>query len=55
MNSLVKNGIVNMYPPLDDIAGCYVSQFEHVSVFGLIFSLVICSKLLCNIDHPPQE
>jgi len=29
MNSLVKNGIVNMYPPLDDIAGCYVSQFEH--------------------------
>ena len=26
---LVDNGLVNPYPPLSDIVGCYVAQFEH--------------------------
>lgn len=30
MNSLVSNGIVDMYHPLNDIKGSYTAQFEHV-------------------------
>ncbi len=26
---LVDNGLVNPYPPLSDVKGCYVAQFEH--------------------------
>jgi len=26
---LVDNQLVNPYPPLSDISGCYVAQFEH--------------------------
>jgi methionyl aminopeptidase len=26
---LVDGGLVNPYPPLSDIPGCYVAQFEH--------------------------
>ncbi|ORY83036.1 peptidase M24, structural domain-containing protein [Protomyces lactucae-debilis] len=29
LSRLVKAGIVNDYPPLDDIDGCYTAQFEH--------------------------
>ncbi|QKX63313.1 uncharacterized protein TRUGW13939_10483 [Talaromyces rugulosus] len=29
MNSLVSNGIVDMYHPLNDIKGSYTAQFEH--------------------------
>jgi methionyl aminopeptidase len=29
---LVDSGLVNTYPPLSDVSGCYVAQFEH-SVF----------------------
>jgi hypothetical protein len=39
MNSLVNNGIVNMYPPLNDVAGCYTAQFEHVRGLSLQDSL----------------
>lgn len=26
---LVDQGLVNPYPPLSDVYGCYVAQFEH--------------------------
>ena len=26
---LVDNGVINPYPPLSDVKGCYVAQFEH--------------------------
>lgn len=26
---LVDQGLVNPYPPLSDVQGCYVAQFEH--------------------------
>lgn len=29
LNSLVKQGIVQDYPPLNDVAGSYTAQFEH--------------------------
>lgn len=29
LKSLVDAGVVRPYPPLSDIAGSYVSQFEH--------------------------
>lgn len=29
LRDLVQNGIVNPYPPLADINGCYVAQWEH--------------------------
>jgi methionyl aminopeptidase len=29
LKSLVDSGIVNEYPPLVDIKGCYTAQFEH--------------------------
>jgi len=29
LRSLVQSGLVNAYPPLNDIKGSYVSQFEH--------------------------
>ncbi|KAL1962163.1 hypothetical protein VTN77DRAFT_509 [Rasamsonia byssochlamydoides] len=29
MNSLISHGIVNTYPPLEDIVGSYTAQFEH--------------------------
>ncbi|KAL2216106.1 methionine aminopeptidase 2-like protein [Thermoascus aurantiacus ATCC 26904] len=29
MNSLITNGIVDMYPPLNDVEGSYTAQFEH--------------------------
>ncbi|CCE65199.1 hypothetical protein TPHA_0K00650 [Tetrapisispora phaffii CBS 4417] len=29
LNNLVKNGIVQDYPPLNDIPGSYTAQFEH--------------------------
>lgn len=31
LNSLVKSGIVEDYPPLVDKKGSYTAQFEHVS------------------------
>jgi methionine aminopeptidase len=30
MNSLISKGIVDDYYPLNDIAGSYTAQFEHV-------------------------
>lgn len=32
LRELVNNGIVEDYPPLTDVPGCYVAQYEH-SVF----------------------
>lgn len=29
LKSLVDSGIVDPYPPLSDVPGCYVAQFEH--------------------------
>ena len=29
LNELVKNGLVNEYPPLSDKRGSYVAQYEH--------------------------
>jgi methionyl aminopeptidase len=29
---LVDQGIVNTYPPLSDVSGCYVAQFEHTFI-----------------------
>lgn len=29
LNNLVKSGIVQDYPPLVDVSGCYTAQFEH--------------------------
>ena len=29
LKNLVDAGIVNPYPPLSDITGCYVAQYEH--------------------------
>lgn len=29
LKSLVDNQIVNAYPPLVDIKGCYTAQYEH--------------------------
>jgi methionine aminopeptidase len=29
LKRLVDSGIVNAYPPLSDIPGCYVAQYEH--------------------------
>lgn len=40
MNSLITNGIVDMYPPLNDVEGSYTAQFEHVR---LLFPLVLGS------------
>lgn len=31
LNNLVATGIVEAYPPLVDIKGCYTAQYEHVS------------------------
>jgi methionyl aminopeptidase len=32
LRTLVQNGLVNAYPPLSDIKGSYVAQFEHTIV-----------------------
>lgn len=32
LNSLVKSGIVEDYPPLVDKKGSYTAQFEHVGI-----------------------
>eukprot|EP00003_Mantamonas_plastica_P023303 TRINITY_DN4169_c1_g2_i1.p1 TRINITY_DN4169_c1_g2~~TRINITY_DN4169_c1_g2_i1.p1 ORF type:complete len:471 (+),score=175.79 TRINITY_DN4169_c1_g2_i1:223-1635(+) len=32
LNNLVDTGIIDAYPPLVDITGCYTSQFEHTIV-----------------------
>jgi methionyl aminopeptidase len=29
LKQLVDSGIVNTYPPLVDVPGCYVAQWEH--------------------------
>jgi methionyl aminopeptidase len=29
LKQLVDSGIINAYPPLSDISGSYVAQFEH--------------------------
>ena len=29
LKELVNNGIVNAYPPLTDVKGSYVAQYEH--------------------------
>jgi methionyl aminopeptidase len=29
LKNLVDQGIINPYPPLSDVPGCYVAQFEH--------------------------
>ena len=29
LRDLVNNGVVNEYPPLVDVKGCYTAQFEH--------------------------
>ena len=31
LNNLVSSGIVEAYPPLCDVKGSYIAQFEHVS------------------------
>lgn len=32
MNNLASQGVVEVYPPLMDVAGSYSAQFEHVSL-----------------------
>lgn len=32
LNHLVEQGVVNKYPPLADIKGCYTAQFEHTLI-----------------------
>lgn len=32
LRDLVQNGIINPYPPLVDIEGSYVAQFEHTFI-----------------------
>lgn len=34
LKSLVENGVVNEYPPLVDIEGCYTAQWEHTLYLG---------------------
>ena len=34
LKSLIKNNIVEKYPPLYDIKGSYVAQFEHTIYIG---------------------
>lgn len=31
LNNLVQSGIIEDYPPLVDVKGCYTAQYEHVS------------------------
>ncbi len=42
---LVDSGLVNPYPPLSDVAGCYVAQFEHS-----IFLRPTCKEVLSRGD-----
>ena len=32
LKGLVDAGIVDPYPPLSDVPGCYVAQFEHTFI-----------------------
>lgn len=32
LRDLVKEGIVQAYPPLSDIKGCMTAQFEHTFI-----------------------
>lgn len=43
LRELMNAGIVNDYPPLVDIPGCYVAQYEH-SIFLKPFGKEILSK-----------
>lgn len=38
LNNLVSSGIVEAYPPLVDVKGCYTAQYEHVSVLESFWS-----------------
>ncbi|KAL0236512.1 hypothetical protein GEMRC1_003094 [Eukaryota sp. GEM-RC1] len=34
LRQLVQKGLVNEYPPLSDVTGSYVAQFEHTLYIG---------------------
>lgn len=45
LNSLVKSGIVEDYPPLNEKEGTYTAQFEHVS-----HSIFFLTRMITNVD-----
>ena len=45
LNHLVQNHIVNPYPPLSDVFGCYTAQFEHT-----ILLRPTCKEILTRGD-----
>ena len=34
LNMLVNSGMIDAYPPLNDIPGCHVAQYEHTIFLG---------------------
>ena len=45
LKQLVDSGIINPYPPLSDIPGCYVAQWEHT-----ILLRPTCKEILTRGD-----
>lgn len=37
MKSLIASGVVEDYAPLVDIPGSYIAQFEHVSIYRILY------------------
>lgn len=45
LKALVDQGIVDPYPPLSDIDGCYTAQFEHT-----VFLKPTCKEVISRGD-----
>lgn len=51
MRNLISHGVIETYAPLNDIAGSYTAQFEHVISSALCYK-TIEANIKFPTDHP---